>query len=353
MKIKSLIIDDSPFVQNLLQDEIESNTPEVEILDTAFSGLEAVEKIKKYQPDLIFLDVELADMTGFEMLEKLETKNIGTIFITSHNHYALKALKLNALDYLMKPIDSEELKIAVEKYKAKKKNSDRNEIVQKSLDNLEMLIHNILPKEIATEIKKNGIAKTTKKYESVTVLFADIKDFSKHAERMSPEELVRELDYCYSAFDLIMERFGVEKIKTIGDAYMAAGGVPVSNGEQSQNTLKAAFAMREFFREYSAKRKEHGKIPFEMRIGLHTGPVVAGIVGIKKFAYDIWGDTVNIASRMESAGEVGKINISESTFKILQKHNEFSFTSRGEVNIKGKGLMEMYFVETNDIKSND
>ncbi len=345
MKIKALIIDDNLFMQTLLKDVIQESTPYVEVLGTADCGKKGIEMIKKYQPDLIFLDVEMPDMTGFEMLEKLGEINVGTIFTTSHDQYAIKALKLEALDYLLKPVESSELVTAVEKFKLRQNNLKRNEVVKKSLDNLEALILNILPKEIATEIKKNGLAKTTKKFDSATVLFADIVDFSKHAKMMSSEDLVGELDRCYSAFDLIMEEFGIEKIKTIGDAYMAAGGVPVPDTRGPINTLKAAFAMQDYLRQYNIKRNAQNKKALEIRIGIHTGPVVAGVVGIKKFAYDIWGDTVNIAARMESAGEAGKINISHKTYKLLKASNEFSFTSRGKIEINGQGPLEMYFVE--------
>ena len=162
---------------------------------------------------------------------------------------------------------------------------------------------------------------------------------------MTPKELVKDLHACFSAFDHICEKHCIEKIKTIGDAYMAAGGLPVPNTTHAQDAVKAALEMAKVLQEGKARKIEQGLPFFEIRIGIHTGPVVAGIVGVKKFQYDIWGDTVNTASRMESSGEEGKVNISESTYVILKDDPQFAFESRGKIAVKGKGEIEMYFVE--------
>jgi class 3 adenylate cyclase len=203
------------------------------------------------------------------------------------------------------------------------------------------LLLNILPKETADELKETGTSEA-KQFDSVTVLFTDFKGFTQMSETLSPQDLVRDLHECFSAFDHICEKHGMEKIKTIGDAYMAAGGLPTVNTTHAVDAITAALEMRDFVAQGKVRKQAAGLPFFEIRIGVHTGPVVAGIVGIKKFQYDIWGDTVNTASRMESSGEVGKVNISESTYHLVK--NEFDCEFRGEVEAKGKGKMGMYFV---------
>jgi class 3 adenylate cyclase len=205
----------------------------------------------------------------------------------------------------------------------------------------EELLLNILPYETAQELKEKGSA-NAKLFEEVTVLFTDFKGFTQVAEQLSPQELVAEIHYCFKAFDLIMERYRIEKIKTIGDAYMAAAGLPVENKSNPEAVVSAALEIQQFINQYSIERKQAGKHAFEIRIGIHTGPVVAGIVGIKKFQYDIWGDTVNIASRMESSGEAGQINISQSTYTLVKEH--FICVHRGKIEAKNKGQIDMYFV---------
>jgi class 3 adenylate cyclase len=177
------------------------------------------------------------------------------------------------------------------------------------------LLHNILPKEVAEELKAKGKTEA-RLFEHVTVLFTDFVNFTGTSERMSPHELVEELDACFKAFDLIMEKHGLEKIKTIGDAYMAVSGLPVERPDHARAAVEAA---REIL-AYVNWRRNEGTLIFDIRIGLHTGPVVAGIVGHTKFAYDIWGDAVNVASRMENTGEVGRIHISEAVYNLVKDH---------------------------------
>jgi class 3 adenylate cyclase len=164
---------------------------------------------------------------------------------------------------------------------------------------------------------------------------------------MSAKELVGELDFLFKKFDEIISIYPIEKIKTIGDAYMCAGGLPVSNISNAMDVTLAALDIQKFMAEHNLQQKENNKPIFQIRIGIHTGPIVAGIVGIKKFAYDIWGDTVNTASRMESSGEAGIVNISETTYKYLSEMNNQSlrFTFRGKIQAKNKEDIEMYFVE--------
>ena len=206
----------------------------------------------------------------------------------------------------------------------------------------ENLLHNILPEEVASELKKKGFA-DAQLFNNVTVLFTDFVGFTTIAEQMSPKELVAEIDECFREFDKIMDKFGVEKIKTIGDAYMAAGGLPGENTTHAVDVLNAAVEIRKFMQELALRKEANGLVPFRIRIGVHSGPVVAGIVGLKKFAYDIWGDTVNTASRMESSSEEGKINISGETYELVK--DRFHCSYRGKIPAKNKGEINMYFVE--------
>jgi class 3 adenylate cyclase len=243
--------------------------------------------------------------------------------------------------------------------------------IQKALHRSDELLLNILPEEVAEELKAKGHA-DAKHFDNVTILFTDFKGFTEASEKLSPQELVEELNTCFKAFDGIITARGIEKIKTIGDAYMCAGGLPVPASSTPAGVVHAALEMQAFMVARKKERDAQGKPAFEMRVGIHTGPVVAGIVGVKKFAYDIWGDTVNTASRMESSGEVGQVNISEATYALVKDaiiaeagvastHRvdpnragdgkgvtgtcKFTFTPRGKVQAKGKGQMEMFFVD--------
>ncbi|MFZ4796703.1 MAG: adenylate/guanylate cyclase domain-containing protein [Bacteroidia bacterium] len=199
------------------------------------------------------------------------------------------------------------------------------------------LLLNILPPEVADELKNNGNTKA-KQFENVTIIFTDFVNFTLISEKLDPQKLVSELDYYFKGFDEIISKNGLEKIKTIGDAYLAVCGMPHETKDHAKRVIQAAKEIREF----THKRKNEGGL-FEIRIGINSGPVIAGIVGNKKFAYDIWGDTVNTAARMEQNSEPGKINISESTY-VLAK-NDFSYIHRGKIKAKNKGDMDMYFVE--------
>ena len=203
----------------------------------------------------------------------------------------------------------------------------------------EDLLLNILPTEIAQELKQKGEVKAVK-YNEVTVLFTDFVQFSKKAEHVDPHQLVKSIDFYFKKFDEITTKYGLEKIKTIGDSYMCACGLPSPDPKHASNAIKAAKEMNKVVK--SKLNDKDGLSHFEVRIGLHSGPVVAGIVGIKKWQYDIWGDTVNIASRMESNSEPGRINLSETTYCEIKE--EFPCEYRGEIEVKNRGLLKMYFL---------
>jgi len=214
-----------------------------------------------------------------------------------------------------------------------------NEQISKEKKRSDDLLLNILPSEVADELKNTGRAKA-RHFNNVTVIFTDFVNFTKAGERMSPQELIDELHECFKAFDDINTKYGIEKIKTIGDAYLAVAGLPVADPKHAEHVICAAQDILKFMNE---RRARLGDKTFLIRIGVHTGSVVAGIVGVKKFAYDIWGDTVNTTARMEEHSEPGKINISQNTYNLVKDH--FSCTYRGEIDVKNKGALSMYFVD--------
>ena len=201
------------------------------------------------------------------------------------------------------------------------------------------LLLNILPEEVAEELKQTG-ASAARLYDEVSVLFTDFVDFTQMSEHLSPAALVAEIDTCFKAFDGIIEKHSLEKIKTVGDAYIAVSGLPAANSDHAASVVSAALEIR----DYMLERAKGHATTFGIRLGVHSGPVVAGIVGVKKFAYDIWGDTVNTAARMEQSSESGRLNISATTYALIKER--FITTYRGEIEAKHKGRLGMYFVET-------
>ncbi|MBN3520945.1 tetratricopeptide repeat protein [Algoriphagus lutimaris] len=221
------------------------------------------------------------------------------------------------------------------------------EVLTKEKDRSDKLLLNILPSEVAEELKATG-SSDARDFDQVTVIFTDFADFTKKAQHLSAKELVKELNICFKTFDEIIVNLGLEKIKTIGDAYMAAGGLNSKAGVKE--VALAAIQMKKFIDERNADPNIPKKIKFDMRCGINTGPVVAGIVGIKKFQYDIWGDTVNTAQRMEANCEINRINISENTYLLLKEDPHFTFTERGILPVKGKGEMKMWYLESYEKK---
>jgi class 3 adenylate cyclase/tetratricopeptide (TPR) repeat protein len=217
------------------------------------------------------------------------------------------------------------------------------QIIEHEKDRSDKLLLNILPEETAEELKNKGSA-TPKHYDKVSVLFTDFKGFTKIAEKLTPQELVGELNTCFLEFDKIIDKHNLEKIKTIGDAYMCAGGVPVANDTNPVDVVLAGLEIKEFMENLKKEREARGEDYWELRIGIHTGSVIAGVVGKNKFAYDIWGDAVNTASRMESSGIPGLVNISGTTYELIK--DKFVCKHRGKIQAKNKGEIDMYIVES-------
>lgn len=220
-----------------------------------------------------------------------------------------------------------------------KKVQERTRDLKLEKERSDNLLKNILPDEIAMELKEKGTVKPMY-YPSVTVMFVDFVDFTSFSETMYPNDLVRELDVCFRAFDEIIEKNGLEKLKTIGDSYMCVSGLPLQNPNHAVQCCEAALEIRSWMENYQSRRTREGRSAWSFRLGIHSGSVTAGVIGSKKFAFDIWGDTVNVASRMESHGEEGVINLSSATYQLIK--DRMVCESRGELSVKGKGKLKMY-----------
>jgi len=232
--------------------------------------------------------------------------------------------------------------IAIILYRGYRNKVKTNKILDQQKEQIENLVLNILPSEVAQELKMHGYAKP-KYFDLVSVLFTDFKGFTKIADELSPHEVVTELNECFIAFDEIIGKYGLEKIKTIGDSYMCAGGIPTPNDEHPIKIVQASLEIREYIRRRNEIRISMGLPKWELRIGVHVGPIVAGVVGRKKYAYDIWGSTVNIASRMESNGEAGSVNVSAALYNHIK--DQYQCTYRGKIYAKNIGEIDMYFVD--------
>ena len=293
---------------------------EKEIKTEAGKILISILKHKSFLTIPIFLQNSPIGTLDFFSLEKiqLDSEQIAEIsLLTEH----LAGVIQNSL--LFKEVQEEKEKAERERQKSDK------------------LLLNILPKDVAAELKENGFAEPVL-FENVSVMFTDFKGFTSIAEKLSPQELVKDLDACFVQFDKISERYNLEKLKTIGDSYMCAGGIPRTNATHAIDCILAALEIQDFMNLMKSLKEERGFPYWELRLGIHSGALIAGVIGEKKFAYDVWGDTVNTASRMESSGTPGKINISGITYELVKEYFECDY--RGKVNAKNKGEVEMYYV---------
>jgi len=343
---------------------------------TALSGEEGMDILSKNDIHVVVTDQRMPNMTGVQFLQHIppEKDNIRIILTGfSDIESIIEAINTGMVyRYITKPWDKDELKItidnAIETIMLRRNNKHlieelkeyneqleekvllrtkeiekQKEIIEAAKLQSDSLLLNILPGEIADELKKFGKS-YARKHDQVSVLFADIKGFTSIAEKLTPVKLVTQLDEVFGAFDNIIAKHGMEKIKTIGDAYMCACGLPLADNENAIKSVNAALDMQHFIKEFGAANKIQNLPVFEIRIGIHTGPLVAGVVGLKKFAYDIWGDAVNLASQMEQHSEPGKVNISGETYSLVK--NSFNCTYRGKIETKSKGEVDMYFVDS-------
>jgi len=340
---------------------------------TAESGEEGIEIISKNDIHVVVTDQRMPNMTGVQFLQHIpgDQDNIRIILTGfSDVESIIEAINTGKVyRYITKPWDKEELKITIdnavetvmlrrnnkiliselqqnnehleEKVRSRTLEVERQkEIIQAGKLQSDSLLLNILPDEIAEELKRFGRS-YARKHTQVSVLFADIIGFTHVAEMLTPEKLVNALDEIFRAFDNIVDKYDMEKIKTIGDAYMCACGLPRSDNENAIKAVRAAIDMQEFIHGFGMVSRVQNLPVFEIRIGIHTGPVIAGVVGSRKFAYDIWGDTVNMASLMEQHGAAGMINVSETTYALVKNH--FECTPRGKIEVKSKGELNMFF----------
>lgn len=365
-----LIVDDNPQNLQVLGNMLRENGYKVAV---AQNGALALKYVAQRRPACILLDVMMPEMDGFETCRRLKaqlsTADIPVIFITAlvSIQDKLNAFGVGGVDYITKPFQAEEVLARVSTHlriqELQRDLQERNillqeeiverkklhEALERNMADLERekqktdtLLLNILPQEIAEELKHTNKVEP-KYFESVSVMFTDFVGFTKIAEKLTPRELIAALDQYFSFFDTVVEKYQLEKLKTIGDSYMCAGGVPVPNTTHAVDVVMAALDMQAFFvRQQQQMRLQRDLCCFDMRIGINSGPLMAGVVGKKKFVYDVWGDTVNLAARLESSGESGKVNISRHTYELVKEYFECEY--RGKITAKNKGEIDMYFV---------
>ncbi|MBD2040449.1 adenylate/guanylate cyclase domain-containing protein [Microcoleus sp. FACHB-672] len=339
-----LVVDDIEANRDLLGRRLKRHGYTVTVAE---DGSQALELMQAQPFDLVLLDIMMPKMNGYQVLEQLKAdsslRHIPVIMISAVDDLdsVVKCIELGAEDYLTKPFNPVLLKARISACLEKKRLRDQEQAFLKQLqaeqEKSERLLLNILPKPIAEKLKQgwNTIADS---FAEVTVLFADIVDFTKLSAQVSPTDLVNLLNDIFSTFDRLAEQHGLEKIKTIGDAYMVVGGLPVPSANHALAIAEMALDMQDAIAQFNTQREQ----PFSIRIGINTGPVVAGVIGTHKFTYDLWGDTVNIASRMESQGIIGKIQVTSATYERLRER--YKFEDRGLIDVKGKGEMRTYLL---------
>lgn len=343
-----LLVDDESETQSLMQMLLQDSGYQ---LTAVSDGASALRQLREQKVDLVLLDLLLPETNGYEVLEEMrqnaEWKSIPTIVIsgTTDMDSVVRCVELGAEDFLPKPFNPLLLRTRIAAGLEKKRLRDQERAFLQQLsaerEKSERLLLNVLPAAIAERLKQ-GEATIAESYADVTVLFADLVNFTQLSARTPAPKLVEMLNEVFSSFDRLAELHGLEKIKTIGDSYMAVGGLPIPCANHAERVARMAIDMQKAIRDVNASRGTE----LAIRAGIHSGPVVAGIIGRQKFSYDLWGDTVNLASRMESHGQAGEIQVTEST-KLKLEHL-FRFTPRGPIQIKGKGPVPTYLLNNPD-----
>jgi class 3 adenylate cyclase len=345
-----LIVDDSADLRALLSTQLKAlglNSEQTE------NGREAMQKLAEKPFDLVLLDIVMPEMDGYQVLSAIKSdfrlRHIPVIVISAVDEIdsVVRCIQLGAEDYLPKPFNSILLKARVGASLERKRLRDQEQVFIRKIEleqqKSDSLLLNIMPESIAIRLKagEQVIADT---HDAVTVMFTDIVNFTNLSKNMTAQDLVQQLDSIISRYDALAIRFGVEKIKTIGDGVMLVCGMPLPNENHASIMAKLALTLQQEIRKFSF----HKNVPLELRIGIHSGPVVAGVLGSQKLAYDLWGETVNIASRMESQGLPGRIQVSDTTYQLT--NTEFLFEERGRIDIRGVGEMITYFL-TDELNS--
>lgn len=327
----------------------------VELIEEAANGREALDRLREESFDLMLLDVEMPEMNGREVLAAMQQspqlRGFPVIVISGGQDIedVVRCIELGAEDYLPKPFSQVLLKARLTSSIEKKRLRDlermrrqqlqeQHEQLEREQDKTENLLLNILPRSVSQRLK-GGEKRIADAHHEVSVLFADLVGFTQLSHGMSAEKLVNMLDEIFSRFDWIVGDAGVEKIKTIGDSYMLVGGVPEPRVDHAVAVVEVGFAMLDAMDSFNRARGTQ----LQIRIGVNSGPVVAGVIGMHKFTYDLWGNTVNVASRMESTGVPGRIHVSPSTALHLQ--GRFELEARGAVSVKGIGEVDTFFVQ--------
>ncbi|MGL5066052.1 MAG: adenylate/guanylate cyclase domain-containing protein [Microcoleus sp.] len=360
-----LIVDDSRNNLSLLDRILSKKGYKVR---SATSGQLALDAVELSQPDLILLDIMMPDMDGYEVCKQLKveerTRGIPVIFLSALVEVAdkVKGFSLGGVDYITKPFEPTEVVARVEnqlrmrelELQLREKNTmlrreiayrEQAEVETRLLlettkfqkEQIEELLLNILPKPIADRLQDRE-AIIADSFADVSVLFADLVGFTTFASSQTASETVKILNQIFSQFDQLSIHHGLEKIKTIGDAYMVVGGLPEPSANHAESIAIMALDMQKAVAQFNAKNHRD----FSLRIGINIGSVVAGVIGLTKFSYDLWGDTVNVANRMESSGIPGKIQVTEAVYERLK--DKFSFEKRGVIDVKGKGEMITYLL---------